>query len=120
MSPRVSVFFESSLAMSKDMMLGALRTVTNKTLLLRPQVLRRSGVFKQLIEELRMNDIIDGHVPYIRFSMRSQNLLCSRVIVAKRLTAKTMHIAVVENSHGYLSSFFGRWGGFEFRCSKSW
>ena len=31
MSPRVSMFFESSLAMSKDMMLGALSTVTKKT-----------------------------------------------------------------------------------------
>ena len=31
MSPRVSVFFESSLATDKDMMLGALRAVTKKT-----------------------------------------------------------------------------------------
>ena len=30
MSPRVSMFFESSLAMSKNMMLGALSTVTKK------------------------------------------------------------------------------------------
>ena len=46
--------------------------------------MRRSGVFKELIEELRTNDMKDGQVPYLRFSMRNQNLLCSRAIEAKR------------------------------------